>query len=487
MATKFITPGGNREATLRNFNPQPGDIFILEAKHNPWSWGDFSNVAGTAEKPITITNQGGQVIFNSGIGFGNGSDWSNPNDKKPANFARHIKFIGTFENGVCGFKYNGQAGGPGCSIGGFASDIEVKYYDTEKGSYGFWIKNEADCDVKVNDHIINNIEVHFCKIRKPGSQGFYMGSTDPNNSDRAIPCDGVMKNYAPSRLGNISIHDNDIEETGRPAIQLSGASFGRSKIYRNKIRNVGNQGDGAQGTGISLGLYTKCDVYENDVSTTLTWSFASLGATDINVHDNIFDNSGALINTLTKGPMQLPWPSNIFVDTRHTIPTENTFFIIKNNQCGVHGSLNKFHIDVLKSKDTYAVGNIISGNTANGVPALVNVVAGIDWSQGVVTPPPTTFLSAAKSQSFTKNDCATGTGSDVTYNIPAGKYTSTISQADADLKATNDVIVNGQGFANANGTCVQPVKTVFRKGYFVISSKRYYYIMYTDGTWENKK
>jgi hypothetical protein len=41
----------------------------------------------------------------------------------------------------------------------------------------------------------------------------------------------------------------------------------------------------------------------------------------------------------------------------------------------------------------------------------------------------------------------------VIYTVPAGAYTSTISQADADQQAQNDVNTNGQTYANANHTC----------------------------------
>ncbi len=65
-----------------------------------------------------------------------------------------------------------------------------------------------------------------------------------------------------------------------------------------------------------------------------------------------------------------------------------------------------------------------------------------------------TFSNVVKSGSFTKNNCATGgTGSAVTFTVAAGSYSSTISQADADAKAQNDVNVNGQTYANNNGTC----------------------------------
>ena len=65
-----------------------------------------------------------------------------------------------------------------------------------------------------------------------------------------------------------------------------------------------------------------------------------------------------------------------------------------------------------------------------------------------------TYSSVAKSGSFTRNNCGTnGTGSSVIYNVAAGTYTSTISQADADQKAQNDVDINGQNYVNATGSC----------------------------------
>jgi 20S proteasome alpha/beta subunit len=65
-----------------------------------------------------------------------------------------------------------------------------------------------------------------------------------------------------------------------------------------------------------------------------------------------------------------------------------------------------------------------------------------------------TFYNVVKSGNFTRNNCATGgTGSTVTYTVPAGTYSSTSSQAAADQLAQNDVNANGQAYANTNGTC----------------------------------
>lgn len=64
------------------------------------------------------------------------------------------------------------------------------------------------------------------------------------------------------------------------------------------------------------------------------------------------------------------------------------------------------------------------------------------------------YKSQAKSGTYTRNNCSSGfTGSTVTYTVPAERYTSVISQQDADQKAIDDVNANGQNYANTNGTC----------------------------------
>ncbi len=65
-----------------------------------------------------------------------------------------------------------------------------------------------------------------------------------------------------------------------------------------------------------------------------------------------------------------------------------------------------------------------------------------------------TFYSVAKSGTFQKDNCnAGGIGSTHTYTVAANAYSSTISQADADQKAQNDVNANGQGYVNSIGSC----------------------------------
>lgn len=65
------------------------------------------------------------------------------------------------------------------------------------------------------------------------------------------------------------------------------------------------------------------------------------------------------------------------------------------------------------------------------------------------------WYNVEKSKVFYKNDCEDGfVGAPYTYTVEAGKYTSDVSQEDADKKALDDIEKNGQDQANLNGECV---------------------------------
>lgn len=66
------------------------------------------------------------------------------------------------------------------------------------------------------------------------------------------------------------------------------------------------------------------------------------------------------------------------------------------------------------------------------------------------------WYNVEKSKVFYKNDCEDGfIGAPYTYTVEAGKYTSGISQEDADQKALDDIEKNGQEQANLNGECIE--------------------------------
>lgn len=66
------------------------------------------------------------------------------------------------------------------------------------------------------------------------------------------------------------------------------------------------------------------------------------------------------------------------------------------------------------------------------------------------------WYNVEKSKVFYKNDCEDGfIGTPYTYTVEAGKYTSDVSQEDADKKALDDIERNGQEQANLNGECIE--------------------------------
>lgn len=68
---------------------------------------------------------------------------------------------------------------------------------------------------------------------------------------------------------------------------------------------------------------------------------------------------------------------------------------------------------------------------------------------------PTTYYNRLISETFTKSGCGTGyLGGNITYTVPANKYTSAISQEDADAKAESELFEKGQTAADATGSCI---------------------------------
>lgn len=344
----------------------PGDT--VELKGN-FTYFSFDSLKGTVEKPIVFVNNG-RVWLERGFGM---------------NDVQNIKIVGSAGYGF--FIQGIEKSGSGVSIGRHSSNIEISGVEIANKNYGFWIKNEADCDVTLNypNWTLDNIKVHDCYIRQMDSQGFYMGSTDPNNLDRSITCNGVTRNYAPTRLGNIKIYNNIIDSTGRPGIQLSGAMTGNNEIYGNKISNCGLQYDDAQGTGISLGGYTRAYVHDNIITNTYTWGIASLGGSGlVRIENNTINNSGWV------GTKSTTWATNIAVDTRTTSPVDSTTFKIKNNKLGAHThpSLNMTVADLRRSMSK--IGNEICNNTIGTSTTLgkFEVETGIVYSTcGTTTPP----------------------------------------------------------------------------------------------------
>ena len=354
----FLTPNADRGCLMTTSNGiKPGDTLVLSEKFNPWSYVYIGGISGSSQHPVVIINDG-DVLLTSGFDVEN---------------SRHIKLSGKQAKSKRGFLINGS-GGVAVTIHGKSSHIEVENFMAKDCNFGCWIKNEADCDTSINNWVLDDISIHDYELSNIKIEGFYLGSTDADNSSRPKNCNGVQQYYRPSQLSNIKIFNGLIDGTGRPAIMLSNARAGNNEIHHNVIRNVGREYSDQQGTGISLGLYTRAYVHHNVISNTLTWGIASLGGSGlIRIENNRIENSGSLDGK------KVDWAQNISIDTRRTQPADSTTFVIINNVLKDPGGKAK-HIQIWNSEKTYTSRSVICNNqTDKKIPATIGLAEGITW------------------------------------------------------------------------------------------------------------
>lgn len=76
---------------------------------------------------------------------------------------------------------------------------------------------------------------------------------------------------------------------------------------------------------------------------------------------------------------------------------------------------------------------------------------------------PGIYYNRLTSEIFTRSNCSTGfAGDEVLFTVPANKYSSSVSQADADEKAEDEINSLGQNYANNNGACKKIWKNQYK-------------------------
>jgi parallel beta-helix repeat protein len=372
----YMTKGGDQGSYLNGstYSYAPGDTLVLRASLNPWSYFSLGDFHGTASAPIVIINEGGQVQLQAGFNLEN---------------CTNVKIVGTGSSDRFGFLIEHPSnGGVAIDLHGKSAKVEVSNVHIRNKQYGFWIKNEAHCDPTVNNWIISDITIHDVTIQNVSQEGFYIGSTAPNN-ERPVFCNGQNIYPTPSRVGNIRLYNNVVDNTGRGGIQLSSANYGFNEIYNNTITNNGYEFDPAQGNGIVLGGYTHAYVHDNTINNTFASGIFSLGSGEIRIENNTINNSGSLYGRTANGN------ASIMMDTRPTTPVENTTFTIRNNKLGA-----QTHNNITVYGSTFGTGNIICNNTliTGGTPSIF-VIQGVTWGTCLVNQPP--VVNAGPDQTMT--------------------------------------------------------------------------------------
>ncbi len=336
-----------------SFGYKPGDTLVLRAQQNPFSYFSLESFHGTKDKPVVIINEGGMVNLINGFSLNN---------------CTNIKLTGTGSSNKYGFKIEDKSfNGVGIDIFGRSANIEVCNIYIHSKTYGFWVKQEGSCadSLQFPNWVISNISIHDNLIVKMGQEGMYLGSTDPNGQ-RQVNCNGNIITPIPLRLGDIKVYKNIVDSTGRSGIQLSGAAFGNSEIYKNIVMDAGFEFNDNQGNGISLGGYSHAHVYDNIIKNTFALGILILGTGFTKVEHNHIDSSGYLAGKVANGM------AGIMVDTRPTSPPEYSQVEIINNIIGVN---TDYSVRFYNTQPTYKKGNIIANNSGN-----VKVAPGIDWS-----------------------------------------------------------------------------------------------------------
>lgn len=135
--------------------------------------------------------------------------------------------------------------------------------------------------------------------------------------------------------------------------------------------------------------------------------------------------------------------------------------VFVNNEVSVKAIKSNIPSGFVGSEETYTVpyGSHVSTHSQEDADALAINDArekAQEYANAVGSYSPRIYYSAEKSKEFTRNNCPgnmpCGT---VKFTVEAGRFTSTISQNDADSLALKYVEDNGQSYANINGTCKQ--------------------------------
>jgi poly(3-hydroxybutyrate) depolymerase len=432
---RYMVPGGDGGRYMNGdpsnttwYKPvNPGDTLVLSAKHS-WSYFSIEGYSGTADCPIVIQNEGGQVWLTAGIGLTS---------------CKYVKVTGDGDpNTYYGFRVYNPAqdvNGIGVSIVGKSRVIEVERIDVYKKTYGVWAKQDPQCDESFNypNYIMDSIEIHHSRFKNIGQDCIYAGNTDPLGK-REYLCNGVIKHFIPMRLSNINIHHLIIDSCNRTGIQLGGANSGYNQIHDNVVTRCGYEYNQYQGTGISIGGMTRnCHVYNNVIKNTFLYGIMSFGVGTNYIENNVIDSTG----WLDGAPNTVSRPSNILASPKETIPFDSTRIIIRNNKLGLNATTDDTNIGIVVwGPPTWATGNVLCSNTKlDGATAAkvyvdptVNVIN--DCSKGLPNIPPSAFA-----------------GNDIIVN-PIGDTVlhGTASDADGTIISYNWTKVSGPGQFSIN-------------------------------------
>ncbi|WP_165806698.1 PKD domain-containing protein [Chitinophaga parva] len=267
---------------MTTFGVNPGDTLCIPA--GEYEYVHLGNLVGTADKPIVITNCGGQVKL--GVrNQGTATVFNAPS-------CRFIEISGSGdENYEYGFDLNGtNINGLkifGITFGMGASDFDVHNLYIHDGNILLQAKTLQTCDhpeYLEGAFVMKNVKIHHLKAINSAGEGFYIGNT------HYFWNDGTCTNLRSHWIENLQVYDNDLENIGSDGIQVAMAKDGDNRVYNNRLINYGMSQNAAQGYGILIGSGCSMKVYNNYVHTGFMPGIAIFGSGVNDVYNNVISD-----------------------------------------------------------------------------------------------------------------------------------------------------------------------------------------------------
>lgn len=423
----------------------PGDTITLT--------GTYGDIVLKTARGLTFINKTSQAVINSFT--------LNPG-------TRDINLLG---NGVPGIKY-------GIKISTAArftlfwqatGDCEIAWLDLS-GKCGLFMKHCASESAVYGAFPQNflNADVHDIDVHDTELEGIYAG------------CDELDLKV----LINARIHNVTTRNTGNDGIQCRNGKF---IIENNTVINPGARPAFAYDIeGILIGGNTTHSTIRNNTVT---------GCNGNAIFNDGYGEQIIECNTLESKL------SAIYANNNH--PTEDLqrvgyfHLVIKNNtlispqrpievnysSAGVRFTVDYTGNKTITNSAAYVDPGITFNQSGNGAAVIVNCG---------VAPPPVPVGNDQKSVAFMRNNCGAGfTGSSVIYTIAANKYFAA-TKDQANNLAMGEANLNGQAYANTNGTCTltppAPVTPTIKYtfGFFDKDGVWTVLILLTDGTYRKQ-
>jgi hypothetical protein len=262
---------------------QPGDVICIQAGNRGVL--RFSNVVGTAAKPVIIKNCGGLVNIEN-------------TDKSYAvwfSASRYFKVTGTGDASInYGIRAKtSKSGSNAFVVSDLSSDVEVDHIEVAGAGFaGIMAKTDPRCDLTANRGVFTmyNVNIHENYVHDVTGEGMYIGNSFYNGWTGNTSCSGTT--LYPHDIIGCKVYKNIIKRTGCEAIQVGTATG--CEIYNNDIELFGQDPfANYQNNGVQIGLGTGGKMYNNVIKNGPGNGIIVQGKGDNVIYNNIIIGAGS--------------------------------------------------------------------------------------------------------------------------------------------------------------------------------------------------